>query len=294
MASLLALTLALASVSPALATAQKHLQEGKLDELAFDLADGVHLLPGEIQLAASVLARGAAEAEQKSDSVLAFQLAQTAHRRDARQPEALRVLADLSLADRAFSEADAFGDALAAVAPSDPRVALLRARIACAEEDWGPAAQLSGPLELDGSLTATERAEATLIHARATTLAPRPSSSLEATSAEEAQIHAAAEIAAREREQSLAPPAASEAPIVMYSTTWCGYCKKARAYFAEHHLAFVDKDIEKDPAAAEEMREKGRQAHMNLSGVPIIDVRGTMIQGFNPGRIEQALKQGPL
>ena len=33
--------------------------------------------------------------------------------------------------------------------------------------------------------------------------------------------------------------------VVMYSTTWCGYCKQARNYFQQNNIAFAEYDVEK-------------------------------------------------
>lgn len=74
-------------------------------------------------------------------------------------------------------------------------------------------------------------------------------------------------------------------PVVMYSTSWCGYCRRARSYFTQKKIEFVEKDIEQDSEAAREMMQKvgGR------SGVPVIDIDGTIIQGFDVYGIENAL-----
>jgi glutaredoxin len=77
----------------------------------------------------------------------------------------------------------------------------------------------------------------------------------------------------------------------MYSTTWCHFCKQARAYFDAHHLAYVDKDVDHDPGAAKELHEKAAAAGISGSGVPVIDVGGTMLQGFSASAIEAALKK---
>jgi len=37
--------------------------------------------------------------------------------------------------------------------------------------------------------------------------------------------------------------------VTMYATSWCGYCKKARRYFKENRIDYVEYDIEKDKRA---------------------------------------------
>ena len=47
-------------------------------------------------------------------------------------------------------------------------------------------------------------------------------------------------------------PSRRTSKVVMYSTDWCGYCKKAREYFRSQKIALVEYDIEKDPRAKRE------------------------------------------
>lgn len=47
-----------------------------------------------------------------------------------------------------------------------------------------------------------------------------------------------------------APPAeAGKKSVVMYGTSWCGYCKKARAYFQSKNIPFTDFDVEASATA---------------------------------------------
>jgi mycoredoxin len=39
--------------------------------------------------------------------------------------------------------------------------------------------------------------------------------------------------------------------ITMYSTTWCGYCRRLKAQLDREGIAFTEVDIERTPAAAE-------------------------------------------
>lgn len=65
--------------------------------------------------------------------------------------------------------------------------------------------------------------------------------------------------------------------ITMYSTSWCGYCRKARSWFKDNGFAFVEKDIEKNSEAAREYRE----ASGGYGGVPLIVVNGKSFRGFD-------------
>ena len=68
----------------------------------------------------------------------------------------------------------------------------------------------------------------------------------------------------------------SEGPkVVMYSTQWCGYCKKARQYFKQNHIAYTEYDIEKDAGA------RRRHKQMGAKGVPVILVGKRRMNGFS-------------
>lgn len=90
-----------------------------------------------------------------------------------------------------------------------------------------------------------------------------------------------------ELERALAEAQATpaQAPVTMYSASWCGVCRKARAFLGEQGVAFVEKDIEKDKDAARELATKARAAGVDASGVPVFDVGGTLMPGFDGPRL---------
>ena len=69
--------------------------------------------------------------------------------------------------------------------------------------------------------------------------------------------------------------------VVMYSTDWCGYCKKARGYFRKNHIRFTDYDIEKDVDASKRYKKLG------ASGVPVILVGKKRMNGFSEKGFER-------
>lgn len=78
--------------------------------------------------------------------------------------------------------------------------------------------------------------------------------------------------------------AQEKARVLMYATSWCGACRAARAYFTRKRISYVEKDIEKDPAA--------RQAMSRLNprgGVPTIVINGQVMVGFSPAAVQSAL-----
>jgi len=73
--------------------------------------------------------------------------------------------------------------------------------------------------------------------------------------------------------------------IKIYSTPTCPWCKKAKEYFKENKIKFTDIDVSEDEAAQKEMVEKSGQM-----GVPVIDIDGKILVGFDQAKIEEALK----
>ena len=63
----------------------------------------------------------------------------------------------------------------------------------------------------------------------------------------------------------------------MYSTSWCGYCRKARRWFQDNGYPFVEKDIEKSTDA----RREYQRASGGYGGVPLIVVNGQSFRGFD-------------
>ena len=77
--------------------------------------------------------------------------------------------------------------------------------------------------------------------------------------------------------------------IKVYSTTWCGFCHAAKQYFDKLGVKYIDVDVEKDFQAAQEMVHKSGQM-----GVPVIDIDGTLIVGFDRPRIDAILREKKL
>ncbi len=77
----------------------------------------------------------------------------------------------------------------------------------------------------------------------------------------------------------------SQNQVELYATSWCTYCKKARAFFRKHHVLFREYDIEKDPAAA--VRKKKLDSR---PGVPFVVINGVKIHGYMESAYAKALK----
>lgn len=75
-------------------------------------------------------------------------------------------------------------------------------------------------------------------------------------------------------------------PVIIYSTSWCAYCKMLKQYLTDKGVAFVDKNIETDAAAYGELMEK---IGGDFRGVPVADVNGSIVLGFDRPAIDAAL-----
>ncbi|GAB4210768.1 MAG: hypothetical protein OHK0013_31820 [Sandaracinaceae bacterium] len=79
--------------------------------------------------------------------------------------------------------------------------------------------------------------------------------------------------------------------VIVFGASWCGACRQAEAYLRERGVPFVEHDIEEDPAARQDMIRRARAAGIQPDGIPIIDVRGRVLQGFDPAAIDRALRE---
>jgi len=75
-----------------------------------------------------------------------------------------------------------------------------------------------------------------------------------------------------------------EKKVTIYTTPTCVYCKMAKEFFKEHSVAYEEKDVAADEKAREEMVEKSGQL-----GVPVIDIQGSIVVGFDQGKLSQLL-----
>jgi len=74
-------------------------------------------------------------------------------------------------------------------------------------------------------------------------------------------------------------------PVKVYSTPTCPYCHLAKEFLKANKVAFKDIDVSRDSKAAQEMIKKSGQ-----SGVPVLEIDGQIIIGFDKEKIKKALK----
>ena len=73
--------------------------------------------------------------------------------------------------------------------------------------------------------------------------------------------------------------------VKVYSTPTCPWCTVAKKYLASKNVVFEDLDVSADRNAAIEMVQKSGQR-----GVPVIDIDGNIVVGFNQDAIDKLLK----
>ena len=72
--------------------------------------------------------------------------------------------------------------------------------------------------------------------------------------------------------------------VSIYTTPTCTYCRAAKDYLRQNRVPFNAYNVASDTRRAEEMLHKSGQM-----GVPVLDVNGRIIVGFNKSEIERAL-----
>ncbi len=72
--------------------------------------------------------------------------------------------------------------------------------------------------------------------------------------------------------------------VIIYSATWCAFCHAVKQYLDKLGVSYTDKDVDDNPEAANESVAKSGQR-----GIPVLDIDGTIIVGFDRPAIDQAL-----
>ena len=73
--------------------------------------------------------------------------------------------------------------------------------------------------------------------------------------------------------------AAHDVQVIMYGTSWCGFCAKTRALLEKHDITYFEYDIENS--------REGYKQYIDLGGrgVPVLQIGGKVVKGYNPSRI---------
>lgn len=73
--------------------------------------------------------------------------------------------------------------------------------------------------------------------------------------------------------------------VTIYSTPTCSYCNMAKSFFQMNNIAFTEHNVASDIEKRKEMIDKTGQM-----GVPVIDIGGNIIVGFDEKRLKSALE----
>ena len=73
--------------------------------------------------------------------------------------------------------------------------------------------------------------------------------------------------------------------VRIYTTPSCPYCKRAKQFLESNGIEYENIDVSSNPGGAEEMVKKSGQM-----GVPVLDIGGTIIVGFDKDKIKKALE----
>ncbi len=72
--------------------------------------------------------------------------------------------------------------------------------------------------------------------------------------------------------------------VTVYSTPTCPFCIRAKQFLKENSVQYSDIDVSSDQVKAQEMIDRSGQM-----GVPVIDVDGTIVVGFDKDKIKEAI-----
>lgn len=76
----------------------------------------------------------------------------------------------------------------------------------------------------------------------------------------------------------------SSKEVKVYSTPTCSWCSKVKQFLKENNIAYQDLNVAEDQAAAEDMIKRSGQM-----GVPVIDIDGELVVGFNQPVLKEKL-----
>ena len=82
-----------------------------------------------------------------------------------------------------------------------------------------------------------------------------------------------------------------DSKVIVYSTSWCAFCHTEMEWLKKLGVEFTAKDIEAEPAARDELLGKNGG---NFQGVPVTDIAGELVLGFDRPKLEDALRRNNL
>lgn len=80
----------------------------------------------------------------------------------------------------------------------------------------------------------------------------------------------------------------TDANVTVYYTSWCAFCHTEMQWLDKLGVSYNKKNIEEDDSAREELLDKLKG---DFKGVPVTDVAGDIILGFDRPRIQASIKE---
>jgi glutaredoxin len=77
--------------------------------------------------------------------------------------------------------------------------------------------------------------------------------------------------------------------VTLYTTRWCGVCRKAESYLQSEGISYEEFDIDDDSAAQERMLRLNPE-----NSVPTFDIEGIVLRGWSPRGLQDALNRAAL
>lgn len=82
--------------------------------------------------------------------------------------------------------------------------------------------------------------------------------------------------------------------VTVYGAGWCGVCKTAKAWLKQRGVPYVERDVEQDPGASDELARRAAEAGLHPNGIPVIDVAGELMVGFDAQALGRLLEKKGL
>lgn len=67
--------------------------------------------------------------------------------------------------------------------------------------------------------------------------------------------------------------------VILYATSWCGYCEKTRELLKENDIKYHEYDIENSQEGRKQYNQLG------VEGVPVLLINGEVVDGYDPSKI---------
>ena len=80
-----------------------------------------------------------------------------------------------------------------------------------------------------------------------------------------------------------------DSKVIVYSADWCAFCHAAKDYFDKLGVKYEERNVEENRAYSQEAVDKSKQM-----GIPVIDIAGDIIVGFDRPKIDSTLKAHQL